>query len=131
MFDRHIEGKQFEVHKEEGIGTIVFRPLAQGLLTDKYIYGIPKDSRIGKHSLYLHENDVTEEKIKKVIELNKMAKERGQSLAQMALAWNLRADVTSVLIGASRPLQVEDNIKALDNLEFSKEELDRIDEILR
>ena len=131
MFERGIEGKQFEVHKEEGIGTIVFRPLAQGLLTDKYINGIPKDSRIGKNSLYLHESDVTEEKINKVIKLNEIAKERGQSLAQMALAWDLRGDVTSVLIGASRPSQVEDNIKALDNLEFSKEELDRIDEILK
>ena len=131
MFERHIEGKQFEVHKEEGIGTIAFRPLAQGLLTDKYINGIPKDSRIGKNSLYLHEKDVTKEKIKKVIKLNEIAKERGQSLAQMALAWNLREDVTSVLIEASRPSQVKDNVKALDNLEFSKEELDRIDEILK
>ena len=131
MFDRHIEGKQFEVHKEEGIGTIAFVPLAQGLLTDKYINGIPRDSRIGKKGLYLHESDVTEEKINKVIKLNEIAKERGQSLAQMALAWDLRGDVTSVLIGASRPSQVEDNVKALDKLEFSKDELDRIDEILK
>ena len=131
MFDRHIEGEQLEVHKEEGIGTIAFVPLAQGLLTDKYINGIPRDSRIGRNSLYLHENDVTEEKINKVIALNELAKERGQSLAQMALAWDLRGDITSVLIGASKPAQVEDNVKALDNLEFTKEELDRIDQILK
>jgi L-glyceraldehyde 3-phosphate reductase len=131
MFDRHIEGEQFRVHKEEGIGTIAFVPLAQGLLTDKYINGIPKDSRIGKQSLYLHEKDVTEEKVNKVIMLNEIAKERGQSLAQMAIAWDLREDVTSVLIGASRPSQIEENIKALDNLEFSKEDLDKIDGILK
>ena len=131
MFDRHIEGEQFKVHKEEGIGTIAFVPLAQGLLTDKYINGIPEDSRIGKNSIYLHEKDVTEEKINKVIKLNEIAKERGQSLAQMALAWALRGDLTSVLIGASKTKQVEDNVKALDNLEFTKEELDRIDNILK
>lgn len=131
MFDRHIEGEQFKVHKEEGIGTIAFVPLAQGLLTDKYINGIPQDSRIGKNSIYLHEKDVTEEKINKVIKLNEIAKERGQSIAQMALAWTLRADLTSALIGASKVKQVEDNVKALENLEFTKEELDIIDEILK
>jgi len=131
MFDRHIEGKQLEVNKEQGIGTIAFVPLAQGLLTDKYINDIPKDSRIGKKSLYLHENDITKEKINKVIKLNAIAKERGQSLAQMALAWDLRGDLTSVIIGASKTSQVIDNVNALNNLEFSKEELDRIDTILK
>lgn len=131
MFDRHIEGEQFKVHKEEGIGTIAFVPLAQGLLTDKYINGIPRDSRIGKNSIYLHEKDVTEEKINKVIKLNEIASERGQSLAQMALAWALRGDLTSVLIGASKAKQIEDNVKALDNLEFTKEELKIIDDILK
>lgn len=131
LFDRHIEGEQFKIHNEEGIGTIAFVPLAQGLLTDKYINGIPKDSRIGKNSIYLHEKDVTEEKINKVIKLNEIANERGQSLAQMALAWALRGDLTSVLIGASKAKQVEDNVKALDNLEFTKEELDTIDDILK
>ena len=131
MFDRHIEGKQLEVNKEQGIGTIAFVPLAQGLLTDKYINDIPKDSRIGKNSLYLHENDITKEKINKVIKLNAIAKERGQSLAQMALAWDLRGDLTSVIIGASKTSQVIDNVNALNNLEFSKEELDRIDTILK
>lgn len=130
MFDRRIEGEQLEVHKEEGIGTIAFVPLAQGLLTNKYINGIPKDSRIAKNSLYLHESDISEEKINKVIKLNEIAQERGQSLAQMALAWDLRGDVTSVLIGASKPSQIEENVKALDNLEFTKEELDKIDGIL-
>lgn len=130
MFNRKIEGKQLEIHKEEGIGTIAFKPLFQGLLTDKYLNGIPKDSRIGKHSLYLHEKDITDEKLNKVIKLNEVAKKRGQSLAQMALAWTLRGDLTSVIIGASRPAQVEDNVKAVDNLEFSKEELDIIDKIL-
>lgn len=131
MFDRRIEGEQFKVHKEEGIGTIAFVPLAQGLLTDKYIKGIPQDSRIGKNSIYLHEKDVTEEKINKVIKLNEIAKERGQSVAQMALAWTLRGDLTSALIGASKVKQVEDNVEALSNLAFTKEELDRIDEILK
>ncbi len=131
MFNRRIEGEQLAIHNEEGIGTIAFVPLAQGLLTDKYIKGIPEDSRIGRQSLYLHESDVTEEKINKVAKLNEMAKERGQSLAQMALAWTLRGELTSALIGASKPSQVEDNVKALDNLKFSKEELDRIDEILK
>jgi L-glyceraldehyde 3-phosphate reductase len=130
MLNRSIEGEQFKVHKEEGIGTIAFVPLAQGLLTDKYLKGIPKDSRIGKNGLYLHESDITEEKLGKITRLNEVAKERGQSLAQMALAWTLRGDLTSAIIGASRPSQVEDNVRALDNLEFSKEELDIIDEIL-
>ncbi|GKX64795.1 aldo/keto reductase [Inconstantimicrobium mannanitabidum] len=132
MFDRHIEEDNlFETHKEEGIGTIAFVPLAQGLLTDKYIHGIPEDSRIGRNSLYLHDNDVTEEKVNKIIKLNEIAKERGQSLAQMALAWTLRGDLTSTLIGASKVKQVEDNVKAIENLSFSQEELDMIDTILR
>ena len=131
MFERRIEGKQFEVHKENGVGTVAFSPLAQGLLTNKYIKGIPSDSRIAKHSLYLHETDVTEEKIDKVIKLNKIAEERGQTLAQMALAWNLREDLTSVIIGASSVKQIEDNVKTIENLKFSKEELYKIEEILK
>ena len=117
--------------KENGVGTVAFSPLAQGLLTNKYIKGIPSDSRIAKHSLYLHETDVTEEKIDKVIKLNKIAEERGQTLAQMALAWNLREDLTSVIIGASSVKQIEDNVKTIENLKFSKEELDKIEEILK
>lgn len=132
MFDRHIEEDNlFETHKEEGIGTIAFVPLAQGLLTDKYIHGIPEDSRIGRNSLYLHDNDVTEEKVNKIIKLNEIAKERGQSLAQMALAWTLRGDLTSTLIGASKVKQIEDNVKTIENLKFSQEELDMIEKILK
>lgn len=132
MFDRHIEDDHlFETHKKEGIGTIAYVPLAQGLLTDKYIHGIPKDSRIAKHSLYLHENDITEEKINKAIKLNEIAQRRGQSLAQMALAWDLRGDLTSVLIGASKVKQIEDNVKTLENLKFTESELKEIEDILK
>lgn len=131
MFNRKIEGSQLETHKQTGIGTVVFSPLSQGLLSDKYIHGIPENSRIGRHSLYLHENDVTKEKIDKIIKLNDLAAERGQTLAQMALAWNLRDDVTSVIIGASSTKQVEDNIKAIENLNFSSQELNTIENILK
>ena len=131
MFNREIEGSQLETHKQTGIGTVVFSPLAQGLLSDKYIHGIPENSRIGRHSLYLHENDVTKEKIDKIIKLNDLAAERGQTLAQMALAWNLRDDVTSVIIGASSTKQVEDNVKAIENLNFSSQELNTIENILK
>ena len=131
MFNREIEGSQLETHKQTGIGTVVFSPLAQGLLSDKYIHGIPENSRIGHHSLYLHENDVTKEKIDKIIKLNDLAVERGQTLAQMALAWNLRDDVTSVIIGASSTKQVEDNVKAIENLNFSSQELNTIENILK
>lgn len=117
---------------ENGIGCIAFSPLAQGLLTGKYLNGIPKDSRIGSgKSPYLHESDLTAEKLEKIRALNEIAKERGQSLTQMALAWILRdGKVTSVLIGASRPEQILENIKALDNISFSDDELNRIEEIL-
>lgn len=131
MFNREIEGSQLETHKQTGIGTVVFSPLAQGLLSDKYIHGIPENSRIGRHSLYLHENDVTKEKIDKIIKLNDLAAERGQTLAQMALAWNLRDDVTSVIIGASSTKQVEDNVKVIENLNFSSQELNIIENILK
>jgi len=131
MFNREIEGSQLETHKQTGIGTVVFSPLAQGLLSNKYIHGIPENSRIGRHSLYLHENDVTKEKIDKIIKLNDLAAERGQTLAQMALAWNLRDDVTSVIIGASSTKQVEDNVKAIENLNFSSQELNTIENILK
>lgn len=118
---------------ENGIGCIAFSPLQQGILTGKYLNGIPADSRIGsKKSPYLHEDALKPELLEKVKKLNQIAEERGQSLTQMALAWILKDDkVTSVLIGASRPEQILENIKALDNLEFSEEELRRIDEIAR
>ncbi|MCM1251402.1 MAG: L-glyceraldehyde 3-phosphate reductase [Clostridium sp.] len=118
---------------ENGIGCIAFSPLQQGILTGKYLNGIPKDSRIGTgKSPYLHEDALKPELLEKVRQLNEIAEKRGQTLAQMALAWILKdGKVTSVLIGASRPEQILDNIKALDNITFSEEELRRIDEIQR
>lgn len=117
---------------DNGIGCIAFSPLAQGILTGKYLKGIPADSRAGSgKSPYLHSGDITPEKLEKVKALNEIATERGQSLTQMALAWILRdGRVTSVLIGASRPEQILENIKALDNITFTEEECNRIDEIL-
>lgn len=118
---------------ESGIGCIVFSPLAQGILTGKYLKGIPEDSRLGSgKSPYLHKQDLTEEKLQKVRALQELAEERGQTLAQMALSWILRdGKVTSILIGASRPQQILENKKALENIIFTKEECDRIDEILK
>ena len=118
---------------ENGIGCIAFSPLQQGILTGKYLNGIPADSRIGTgKSPYLHEDALKPELLEKVRKLNEIAEKRGQTLAQMALAWILKdGKVTSVLIGASRPEQILDNIKALDNIVFSEEELRRIDEIQR
>ncbi len=117
---------------DNGIGCIAFSPLAQGILTGKYLKGIPADSRAGSgKSPFLHSGDITPEKLEKVRALNEIATERGQSLTQMALAWILRdGKVTSVLIGASRPEQILENIKALDNITFTEEECSRIDEIL-
>lgn len=114
-----------------GIGIITFCPLAQGLLTDRYLHGIPEDSRIRTDGRFLDERAITDETIGKVKKLGALAAERGQSLAQMALAWILRdGDITSVLIGASRPSQILDNIGMIGNTEFSAEERKRIDEIL-
>ncbi|WP_434629557.1 L-glyceraldehyde 3-phosphate reductase [Thermoanaerobacterium thermosaccharolyticum] len=128
MFNRWIEDGLTDVLEKEGIGSIAFSPLAQGLLTDKYLNGIPDDSRAAKKNTSLKGN-LTEENINKVRELKKIADRRGQSIAQMALAWDLRK-VTSVIIGASRVSQIEENVRALDNLEFSDDELKEIDEIL-
>lgn len=114
-----------------GIGIITFSPLAQGLLTSKYLHGIPKDSRVRTDGRFLKESDVTEDIVHKINRLNEFAAQRGQTLAQMALAWILRdGDITSVLIGASRPSQVLDNISMLENTFFSEEERKKIDEIL-
>lgn len=117
---------------ENGIGCIAFSPLSQGILTGKYVNGIPENSRIGGgKSPYLHKDDLEEATLEKVRRLNEIAVERGQSLTQMALSWILRdGKVTSVLIGASRPEQILENIKALENLAFTEEELLRIDTIL-
>ncbi len=130
MFERKIEEGLQTVLEHEGIGSISFCPLAQGLLTNKYIHGIPEGSRATK-SRFLTADRIKPELIEKVVKLNAIAENRGQSLAQMALAWNLRGGrLTSVLIGASRPSQIEENVKALDNAEFTKEELDAIDAVL-
>ena len=133
MFNRWSEDEGLhDVHKEEGIGSIAFSPLAQGVLTNKYLHGVPEDSRAKKvSSVFLHEKDITEEKLNKVRSLNEVAKRRGQTLAEMALAWVLRKDiVNSVLIGASKVEQILDNVKIIDNLNFSEEELKEIEEIL-
>jgi L-glyceraldehyde 3-phosphate reductase len=131
MFNRWIEDGLLDALDEEGIGCIVFSPLAQGLLSDRYLKGIPADSRAGKPHGFLRPAHITEEKLEQVQKLNKIAKARGQSLAQMALAWILRLPgVTSVLVGASRVQQVEDNVAALDNLAFTPEELQAIERIL-
>ena len=131
IFDRTVEQnglKETAFKLKKGI--IVFSPLAQGLLTNRYINCIPQDSRIKKDGRYLKESALTEEKLAQIRALNSVAEARGQSLAQMALSWLLRnEEVTSVLVGASKPEQLLDNIKALDNLSFTDEELKKIDEI--
>lgn len=130
MFDRNLEGDLETVLDQEGMGSIAFCPLAQGLLTDKYLHGIPEGSRATK-SVFLTRDNIKDDQLSKIAKLNDIAKERGQSLAQMAVAWNLRGSLTSVLIGASRPSQITENIKALENLKFSDEELAKIEEILK
>lgn len=132
MFERWIENGLQDVLEEEGIGSISFCPLAQGLLTNKYIHGIPADSRAAKSSRFLTKDGVTEEKIARVVKLNEIAERRGQTLAQMAVAWNLRGGrLTSVLLGASKPAQIVENVAALANLDFMGDELAEIDEILK
>lgn len=132
MLDRWIEDGLQDVLQENGVGSIAFCPLAQGLLTNKYLKGIPTDSRAAKSTGALGTEQVTEEVVNRVIKLNEVAAERGQNLAQMALAWVLRGGkVTSALIGASRVSQIEENVAALSNLTFTKEELDRIEDILK
>jgi len=132
MFNRWIEDGLLDVLAEEGIGCIVFSPLAQGLLTDRYLGGIPADSRAAKPHGFLRPAHITEEKLAKVRRLNEMARARGQTLAQMALAWVLRhPGMTSALVGASRVSQVEDSVATLNNLQFAEEELKVIDVILR
>jgi len=116
--------------EKNGVGCIPFSPLAQGLLTDRYLNGIPQDSRAAK-DFFLKKNDISENIIDKVRKLNEIAQRRGQKLSQMALSWILKDErITSVLIGASKPQQVLDAIGAIDNIEFSREELAQIDEIL-
>ncbi len=131
MFERWVEDGLLKELRDNGIGCIVFSPLAQGLLTDKYLEGIPADSRAAKPTGFLRPEQVTNEKIVKVRKLNDMAKGREQKLAQMALAWVLRhEEVTSAVIGASKVDQIDDAVKALENVSFTDEELKKIDGIL-
>lgn len=131
MFHRVVEDGLLMVLDEEGIGCIVFSPLAQGLLTDKYLAGIPSDSRAAKPHGFLKREQITDETLAKVRRLHDCARARGQTLAQMALAWVLRRpEVTSALIGASRPSQIEDAIGALANRTFTSDELAAIEDIL-
>ena len=132
MFERWVENGLMDVLETENVGCIPFSPLAQGLLTDKYLKGIPTDSRAAKPHGFLKEAAITEGVVLKIKKLNDVAQSRGQSLAQMALAWLLKDPrVTSVLIGASRTAQLLDSLDCLKNLDFSAEELTKIEEILR
>jgi L-glyceraldehyde 3-phosphate reductase len=127
MLNRWIEADLLDTLGQEGIGCIAFSPLAQGLLTERYLKGIPEDARV-KHAGSFSKSMLSESNLKKVKALNKIAKARGQSLAQLALAWVLRDKrITSALIGASSVKQLEDNVGALKNLELSQEELKEID----
>jgi len=133
MFERWVENEGLlDLLGDEGVGCIPFSPLAQGLLTNKYLSGIPADSRVAKGVGFLTENNITEERLSQIKQLNDLAVKRGQSLAQMALSWILKDDrVTSVLIGASRPEQLTDSLKCLENISFSDEELQQIETILQ
>lgn len=124
MFERWPEQGLFDVLTENGTGCIAYSPLAQGALTDRYLHGIPADSRASRQGTTVGKRYMHEDQLAKVAKLNELAKKRGQSLAQMALAWVLRRDeVASVLIGASRVSQLEDNVAALEHLDFDEEEL--------
>ena len=131
IFDRWIETDGLKAFAaENGCGLIAFSPLAQGLLTDKYLHGIPEDSRIRRDGRFLKESAITEDRVSQIKALQEIAMERGQSLAQMALSWVLRdGEVTSVLIGASRPEQIRENVKIVEHTNFTVEELERIDRI--
>ena len=130
MFNRWVEPELLTTLESDGIGCIAFSPLAQGLLTDKYLQGIPEGSRASKPYGFLRPAQITEDRLNQVERLNQIAQARGQSLAQMALAWVLRhPSMTSALVGASSVRQVEDNVAALKNLDFSADELKAIDEI--
>jgi len=131
MFVRDPEEGLLDVLGNTGVGCIPFSPLAQGLLTNKYLHGIPEDSRAAKSTGFLQKDQVTPERIAQIKQLNDLALKRDQTLAQMALAWLLKDNrVTSVLIGASRAEQLADSLKALDNIAFSADELAQIEKIL-
>lgn len=132
MFERWVEGGLLDMLGNEGVGCIPFSPLAQGLLTDKYLHGIPKDSRVATSGIFLKESNITPAVIEKISRLNDLAKQRNQKLVHMALAWLLKDErITSVLIGASKSEQVIDAIKCLENIKFSEEELKTINNILQ
>jgi len=132
MFDRWIENGLLDVLSDEGIGCIVFSPLAQGQLTDRYLNGIPSDARASKTERVWLTQETVKKNLSKVTRLNEIAQARGQSLAQMAIAWTLRnPTVTSSLIGASSVQQLEDNLASLNNLKFSEEEMKKIEGILK
>jgi L-glyceraldehyde 3-phosphate reductase len=132
MLNRWVEEGLLDLLAEEGVGCIAFSPLARGLLTDRYLSGIPADSRAAGPSVFLKPEEITEQLRARLARLNDIARARGQSLAQMALAWVLRSGrVTSVLIGASRPSQVEDCAGIARSPEFSAEELQKIESVLK
>ena len=132
IFDRTVEKNGIlDMAKAENKGMIIFSPLAQGLLTDRYLKGIPSDSRMRTDGRFLNEKSLSDDILQKIERLNEIAKERGQSLAQMALSWLYsKEEITSVLIGASKPEQIVENIAMIDNLSFTAEELQKIDSIV-
>lgn len=132
MYERWVEDGLLDVLEENGVGCIPFSPLAQGLLTDKYLKGIPEGSRAAKEHGFLKATDITEQKIAQLKRLNEIAKSRKQTLAEMALAWLMKDKrVTTVLIGASSVGQLDDNLACLNNLAFSQTELNEIENILK
>jgi L-glyceraldehyde 3-phosphate reductase len=131
MFNRWIEPELLDAAADEGVGLMIFSPLAQGMLTDRYLDGIPKDSRAAKPGTFLREDRITPEYLDTARGLSAIAQERGQTLAQMALAWVLRHEAaTSVLIGASSVAQIDENVALVDNLAFSADELAAIETLL-
>ena len=131
MLSRRPEPVYFDFMSQEGLGFIAFSPLAQGLLTNRYIGGIPSDSRVAKSGIFLRQEDITPELVSKIIRLDEIAGQRGQSLAQMSLSWLLEKQVlTSVIVGASSVRQLEDNLKAVDNYRFGSDELSAIEDVI-
>jgi L-glyceraldehyde 3-phosphate reductase len=132
MFERWVEGGLLNVLEQQGSGCIAFSPLAQGLLTDKYLSGIPEGSRASKEHGFLKPQQITSDKLKRISKLNDIAKKREQSLAQMAIAWLLKdSRLTSVLVGVSKPAQVDDCVSTIKKLDFKSEELNEIENILK
>ncbi|MCH4823195.1 L-glyceraldehyde 3-phosphate reductase [Gramella lutea] len=131
MMDRWVENGLLDTLEDHGLGSIVFSPLEQGILTNKYLHGIPKGSRAATEGSYLNKSQITDDLVKQLRDLNEIAESRNQSLAQMAVAWLLKdIRVTSVLVGVSKVSQLEDNIEAIKNINFGQEELRKIDSIL-